>query len=109
MGAVLTERVNDGPFTEMIYVLNSVTLQLLADYGSWRVNVRFGERDFSPASFWIAALDGVTEFPDPAVTDADIEHLDSAIDRIVAEAASLAAPIEAMGGEYRRAMGERLT
>jgi hypothetical protein len=109
LGGVLGQRAEEGAFAELTYALNSVMIQLVAEYGAWRANIRYKDRPFFPASFWIAALDGSTAHPEPAVTEHDIDHLLSSLAQIVAEASTLAPTVEAMGESYRRAMRERLT
>jgi hypothetical protein len=97
-----------GAFAEITYVLKHLSVQFLAEYGSWRVNIRYCDRPLFPASFWMAALRGSAIYPEPVVTEEDIDHLVSGIRQIVEDARSLAPTVEATGEAYRRAMRERL-
>lgn len=109
LGAVLGQRTEEGAFAELTYALNSVVIQLVAEYGTWRATIRYKDHPFFPASFWIAALGGSAVHPEPAVTEHDIDHLLSSLAQIVAEASILAPMVEAMGESYWRAMRDRLT
>lgn len=109
LGAVLVDQARDSAFAKETYVLQGLRFVLEADYGSWRVNIGSEAGRLYPASFWLAALRGDTEYPDPPVTEEDVPRLTDALPELLARAEVLAATVTAMGEDYQRALRERLS
>lgn len=110
LGATRTGADDAGAFGEETYTFRHLMLRLTSEYGAWRVTASLGQpQQFFPASFWIAALDGETAFPDPAVTDEDVDRVADRLPELVKRADEVSVVVAAMGAEYSRAMRDRLT
>jgi hypothetical protein len=108
-GASLVRESRDGAFAEEIYQVGHTMVELAADYGVWRVNVGFEEESLYPASFWIAALDGETAYPDPAAVESDVDRLADRLSIVLHDADRLLPVVADMGVQYTRMMHERFS
>lgn len=99
---------SSGPFTSASLVLGGVVFDLASDYGVCRLNIGIEGRALYPASFWLAALDGSSEFPDPPVTDEDLERVIQSLLVLLESAPDLEESVKSLGEDYSAAMRERL-
>lgn len=107
LGAELNRATESGAFSTVSMSLNRLDFDLIAEYGSWRVNIRYGDGTYYPASFWVAALMGRSDFPEPVVTAEDVATLDAAVEDLVGRADVLTPTVQQMGMAYSNAMRER--
>jgi hypothetical protein len=98
-----------GAFGQLVYHLGDLVFQLTSEYGAWRVNVGLGDGALFPASFWIAALDGGDTFPDPPVSDEDIDRLTERLAELIDRAQDVSERVAAIGEQYSRTMRERFS
>ncbi|HEX7739505.1 MAG TPA: hypothetical protein VF426_07640 [Marmoricola sp.] len=78
-------------------------LVLDSDYGTWRATMAYRNGALLPASFWLAALEGVDAPPSPAVTAADLTKFADRLALIVESAARLAPIAEQLGERFEAA------
>jgi hypothetical protein len=104
----IVEQGGDGPFGGLTYRTGDVMVQLVGEYGAWRVNVGVAGQPLLPASFWISALAGEDAVPDPAVTEEDLARVADQLPELLQRAPELAARVATMGEQYSQAMRERL-
>lgn len=109
MGALLTDDTADGAFRELTYQLRDLRVQFLSEYGGWRSNLAWADGPMCPASFWIAALDGDNEPPEPAVTAEDLLRLSQRLPELVDRASELSNRVAIMADTYRRNTREKLS
>ncbi len=101
------EAESDGLFAVATFSLGGLVFDLISEYGDWRLNVGVRGRSKYPASFWLAALAGRTDFPDPPVTDEDLERVIEHLPLLVKSASELEGRAEELGRAYSAAMRER--
>lgn len=109
LGVSLIKEVKDGGFKESTYITSTLSVRLISEYGSWRANLGYRRGRYFPASFWLEALNGSTSFPEPAVTEEDLDRLVVQLPHLVDQSGGLVTRVEAIGSAYRQAMKERLT
>lgn len=107
LGAFLETKSN-GPFTSETFVVGEVAFELTLEYGIPFLNIGVGGSASFPASFWLAALEGRAEFPDPPVTDEDLAGVIAKLTELIERAPELEASVEVLGDEYSAAIRERL-
>jgi len=108
MGAATTSDVSDGAFRDEVYTVRGIGVRISSEYGNARVNLSCGSVPSSPASFWLAALDGAADYPDPAVTEEDMESVLTRLPELAEKAPQLSPTVAAMHRQYIKATKERL-
>lgn len=107
LGATRIAEDDAEAFAEETYRLDDMLVRLTSEYGKWRVTACLAPGPFYPASFWIAALDGDDAFPDPPVTDEDVDKVADRLPELTGRAANVSLAVAAMGAEYSKVMRDR--
>jgi hypothetical protein len=78
---------------EAIYRIGELEIHVISEYGATYANVALDGGRLFPASFWLAALDGDSAYPHPAVTDRDLARLASQLPDLVRTAPNYGTPL----------------
>ena len=107
LGAEAVSSVKGGHASDEAYLVSGLMVHISSEYGVSRVNLSLGSSAQLPASFWLAALDGHADYPDPAVTEEDLPRLIARLPELIGEAPRLSPAVVAMGKQYSNAMRSR--
>jgi len=105
---VIVREATDGAFSVAKYQVGPVTVHLLTEYGTSRVKITYLDGPESPASFWLAAADGSGDVPFPAVTQEDLDRLNSRLELILDNAEQLQKTVKEIDRKYRDLMRKSL-
>lgn len=109
LGAVQLQYDADGPFSTTLYEVDPLVVEVRSEYGTSRANVGVTHASMYPASFWLAALAGRENVPDPVARDSDVEHLGLRLREILDRCEDLVPKVETMGRRYRERMRARFS